>query len=203
MLRNYVGFARWIAALTRTVDGLAVGSGKHGGLAGAGWTEADIWSPEDVRERLDDAGRTLVALPLPKGERPQGVRSQWPETARQAEDAFFALVGADDQIKQDFSRDHNAVRVVPNARAVARMEEVLNWLWYLNDERKRRLCLARALIHPVSDRRVVSFRKLGRIFGLHHDTMRVWHDRALSELAQALTHDRVRKNTNSQGRRKT
>jgi cation transport regulator ChaB len=185
------------------VDGLAVGPGRLGGLEDAGWTEADVWSPEDVRDRLDDAGRTLVALPMPKGERPQGVRSHWPETARQVEDAFFALVGADDQIKQDFSREHNAVRVAPNARAVARMEEVLIWLWYLKDERKRRLCLARALIHPVSDRRVVSYRKLGRIFGLHHDTMRAWHDRALSELAQALTHDRVRTNSSSHGRRRT
>lgn len=157
--------------------------------------EADIWSPRDVRDRLDDAGRTLVALPMPKGERPQGMRSHWPETARQAEDAFFALVGADDQIKQEFSQDYNAVRVAPSARAVARMEEVLNWLWYLTDERKRRLCLARALIHPVSDRHVVSYRKLGRLFGLHHDTIRAWHDRALSELAQALTRDQVRKNT--------
>lgn len=153
-----------------------------------------VWSPDDVRERLDDAGRTLVALPMPRGERPQSVRSHWPETARQAEDAFFALVGADDQIKQDFSREHNAVRASPSARAVARMEEVLNWLWYLSDERKRRLCLARALIHPVSDRRLVSYRKLGRIFGLHHDTMRAWHDRALADLAQALTRDGVCKN---------
>ncbi len=126
---------------------------------------------------------------------PQGVRSHWPETAQRAEDAFFALVGADEQIKQDFSREHNAVRVAPNARAVARMEEVLSWLWYLADERKRRLCLARALIHPVSDRHIVSYRKLGKMFGLHHDTMRAWHDRALSELAQALTRDRVRKNS--------
>lgn len=151
---------------------------------------------------MDDAGRTLVALPMPRGERPQSVRSHWPETARQAEDAFFALVGADDQIKRDFSRNHNAVRAVPSARAVARMEEVLKWLWYLPDERKRRLCLARALIHPVCDRRLVSYRKLGRIFGLHHDTIRAWHDRALSELAQALTRDRVCKNAKPAVRRK-
>ena len=165
--------------------------------------ETDVWSPDDVRDRLEDAGRTLMALPIPKGERPQGVRSHWPEAARQAEDAFFALVGANDEVKQDFFRDHNAVRVTPNARAVARMEEVLSWLWYLSDERKRRLCLSRALIHPVSDRHVVSYRKLGRIFGLHHDTMRAWHDRALSDLAQALTRDGVHKNASCKGRRRT
>lgn len=175
---------------------------KPGGPEVSGGPGSVVWSPDDVRERLDDAGRTLVALPMPKGERPQSVRSHWPETARQAEDAFFALVGADDQIKQDFSRDHNAVRAAPSARAVARMEEVLNWLWYLSDERKRRLCLARALIHPVSDRHLVSYRKLGRIFGLHHDTMRAWHDRALADLAQALTRDGVCKNPEPAFRRK-
>ncbi len=176
---------------------------KRGGPVAPDGSASDVWSPDDVRERLEDAGRTLVALPMPRGERPQSVQSHWPETARQAEDAFFALVGADDQIKQDFSRDHNAVRSAPSARAVARMDEVLNWLWYLSDERKRRLCLARALIHPVSDRRLVSYRKLGRIFGLHHDTMRAWHDRALSDLAQALTRDGVPKNPEFTSRRKS
>ncbi len=170
---------------------------RSAGAAAAGTDRGpEVWSPGDVRIRLDDAGRTLVALPMPRGEGHRKLRSHWPETAHQAEDAFFALVGADDQIKQEFSREHNAVCAAPSARAVARMEEVLGWLWYLTDERKRRLCLARALIHPVSDRRLVSYRKLGRLFGLHHDTMRAWHDRALSDLAQALTRDGVSKNTN-------
>lgn len=180
--------------MRRKANDRAAEQGELGGPLVPDVCLIDVWSPDDVRDRLDDAGRTLVSLPMPRGERPQSVRSHWPETARQAEDAFFALVGADDQIKQDFSRDHNAVRPAPSARAVARMEEVLNWLWYLSDERKRRLCLARALIHPISERRLVSYRKLGRIFGLHHDTMRAWHDRALSDLAQALTRDHVRKN---------
>ena len=67
------------------------------------------------------------------------------------------------------------------------MDEVLGWLWWIDDPRKRRLCLSRALVHPVSGRHIASYRKLGRIFGLHHDTVRLWHERALSEIARRLT----------------
>jgi len=103
------------------------------------------------------------------------------------EDAFVALIGASDEVKQDFSMQHNRVRASPSARSVGRMDEVLEWLWRFTDPRKRRLCLARALIHPVSGRHVVSYRKLGRMFGLHHETIRAWHDRALADIAGALT----------------
>ena len=148
-----------------------------------------------MRCRLEDAGGTLMALPLHKGALPADTRSRWPDVMRGAEDAFVALVGAGPAVKEDFASNRLQVRVSPSARAVGRMDEVLDWLWYLKDARKRRLCLARALIHPVSERHVVSYRKLGRIFGLHHDTVRVWHDRALSEIAQALSRDGVDKSS--------
>jgi hypothetical protein len=148
---------------------------------------ATIWTPEDVRQRLEDAGRTLMSLPLPSGSLPKDDRSRWPDVVRGYEDAFVALIGASDEVKQDFSMQHNRVRASPSARSVGRMDEVLEWLWRFTDPRKRRLCLARALIHPVSGRHVVSYRKLGRMFGLHHETIRAWHDRALADIAGALT----------------
>ncbi|MCG8548665.1 MAG: DUF6362 family protein [Alphaproteobacteria bacterium] len=160
-----------------------------------------IWSVVEVQHRLEDAGRTLMALPLHRGALPADCRSRWPEVMRGAEDAFAALVGAGPDVKQDFASDRLQVRITPSARAVGRMDEVLDWLWYLEDARKRRLCLARALVHPVSDRHVVSYRKLGRIFGLHHDTVRIWHDRALSEIAQALSRDGVDKSSLRKPRR--
>ena len=156
-----------------------------------------VWTVDEVRQRLEEAGRTLMLLPIPKRGLPDRVRSHWPDTVSQMEDAFVALVGAGEQVKQDFARSHNAVRATPSARDVARMDEALEWLWQITDPRKRQLCMARALIHPVSDRHIVSYRKLGRLFGLHHDTVRAWHDRALSQLSQALTHDRVPKKRTS------
>ncbi|MGI9386097.1 MAG: hypothetical protein ACR2OX_01575 [Methyloligellaceae bacterium] len=163
--------------------------------------EEFIWSVAEVQDRFEDAGRTLMALPMHRGALPMDERARWPEVMRGAEDAFVALVGAAAEVKQDFESDRHEVRVSPSVRAVSRMDEVLDWLWYFKDPRKRRLCIARALIHPVSGRHVVSFRKLGRIFGLHHDTIRVWHDRALSEIAQALTRDRIDKSSPRQSRR--
>lgn len=153
-----------------------------------------IWTPDDVRLRLEEAGQTLMALPIPKGAFPRDVRSNWPDVVRGYEDAFVALVGASDAVLQDHAYHQNRVRVTPSAAAVGRMDEALDWLWRIEDERKRRLCLCRALVHPVSGRNVVSYRKLGRMFGLHHDTMRAWHDRALAEIAKGLTKEKIPKN---------
>ena len=155
---------------------------------------AAVWTVEEVGRRLEEAGRTLMSLPLPRGALPKDERSRWPDAVRGYEDAFAALIGASPDVKQDFSDGHNRIRDVPTARSVGRMEEALDWLWCFDDPRKRRLCLARALIHPVSGRHVASYRKLGRIFGLHHETVRVWHDKALAEIAVFLTRACVLKN---------
>ena len=154
---------------------------------------AAIWTPDEVGRRLEEAGRTLMSLPLPQGSFPKDDRSRWPDAVRGHEDAFVALVGASHEVRQDFSDSYNQVRATPSARSVGRMDEALDWLWRFDDARKRRLCLARALIHPLSGRHVVSYRKLGRIFGLHHETVRAWHDRALAEVAMFLTRDGVAK----------
>lgn len=154
---------------------------------------AAIWTVEEVGQRLEDAGRTLMSLPMPRGSLPKDARSRWPDAVRGYEDAFAALIGASPEVKQDFADSHNRVRTVPSARSVGQMEEALDWLWRLDDPRKRRLCLARSLIHPLNGRHLASYRKLGRIFGLHHDTVRAWHDRALAELAVFLTRERIPK----------
>ena len=154
---------------------------------------AAVWTVEEVGRRLEEAGRTLMSLPLPRGALPKDQRSRWPDAVRGYEDAFAALIGASPDVKQDFSDGYNRIRDVPTARSVGQMDEALDWLWYFDDPRKRRLCLARALIHPASGRHVASYRKLGRIFGLHHETVRAWHDKALAEIAVFLTRARVPK----------
>ena len=84
-----------------------------------------VWTLEDVRLRLEDAGRTLMSLPMPRGALPRDQRSNWPEVVRGYEDAFAALIGAPDEMKQDYADSHNRVRVSPTALAVGRMDEVL------------------------------------------------------------------------------
>lgn len=143
-----------------------------------------------------------MALPMPRGALPRDARSNWPDVVRGYEDAFAALIGAPDEVKRDFSEAHNMVRVAPSAPAVGRMDEVLGWLWRVGNPRMRRLCLSRALIHPVSGRHVVSYRKLGRIFGLHHETVRAWHDRALADIAVSLTKEGVPIASPPRGRRR-
>lgn len=169
-----------------SVDGAGPGRGQGEDLA-------EIWSPDEVRRRFEAAGRTLLALPMPQRALPQDARSRWPDPVRGMQDAFFALVGASDQIKEDHAALRHDVRAAPSARAVAEMDEALQWLWLIKDPRKRRLCMARALVHPVSERHIVSYGKLGRIYGLHRDTMRIWHDQALAEIAMALSRTNVPK----------
>jgi hypothetical protein len=60
--------------------------------------EDGIWTPEQVRLRLEDAGRTLMALPIPRGALPRDARSNWPDVVRGYEDAFAALIGAVDEV---------------------------------------------------------------------------------------------------------
>jgi len=153
----------------------------------------DAWSPDEVRNRLEAAGRTLLSLPMPERARPGDARSRWPDPVRGLQDSFLALVGASDEILADHAAARLDARVAPTARAVAEMDEALQWLWLISDARKRRLCMARALVHPVSERHVASYGKLARIFGLHRDTLRIWHDRALAEIAMVLTRDNVPK----------
>ena len=178
----------WVDGLRPTEEGDGKSPGRQAPVNRNPASDvATIWTPEEVRQRLEEAGRTLMSLPLPSGSLPKDDRSRWPDVVRGYEDAFAALIGASDEIKQDFSSRHNQVRASPSARAVGRMDEVLDWLWRVGDQRRRRLCLARALIYPVSGRHVATYRKLGRLFGLHHETIRAWHDRALADIARELT----------------
>lgn len=206
LLYGKIRLAQWIAALIGPRD---MTQGKISVPSGGGRrTDSPlqaldtVWCPDEVKLRLEEAGRTLMSLPMPRHGLPAEMRSNWPEVVRGYEDAFAALIGASRSAKQDFADHHNRVRVAASARDVARMDEALEWLWRIDDSRKRRLCLCRALIHPVSGRHIASFRRLGRLFGLHHDTVRAWHERALGELAGKLTSAKVLK-ARRRGRRRT
>ncbi len=126
-----------------------------------------------VKVRLEEAGRALLALPLPARSRPYGVHSAWPEMLTDAWSAY--------------GWDKAAVRPAPpSKRAIDAMDEALAWLWAVQDKLARRILFARALIHPVRDRHLYSYTRLGNALGLSREAVRRRHQDGLDRIAQAL-----------------
>lgn len=84
------------------------------------------WIEEQVAERFREAAETSRRLP---GLKSQGYFSVWPGIQRERWEGY----GDDERI----------VRIPPTPAAVARLEEVQQWLWWL-DEPQRHLVWMRA-----------------------------------------------------------
>lgn len=135
-------------------------------------------TPDYVNFRLDRAGGTLLALPG-RCVFPTGFRSSMP-----------------DYVSLPARADYAPPRLpVPGPRAISDMEEVyFRWLsllpWHTDFERRdRRILLLRSLYNPLLERRdqhVWSWRALGELFGLSHNTVIARHDRTVDVLTSRL-----------------
>lgn len=131
-----------------------------------------FYTVEYVLARLELAGSTLIALPG-TGCLPAGMKSNWPDFARQAIEAY----------------GYTEARVrppVPRARAITEMDEAFAWVGLVDDVRTRRLLLLRALVDPITDRHRWSWRRLDSSFGIHRDTLRLWHGRGIGRIVTRL-----------------
>ena len=80
-----------------------------------------LWTVEDVRDRLADAGDTLRRLPKPKGLE-RNLRSPWPDMLRD----WLA-----------YGWDRTQVRLsAPSPQAITRLDEVLAWMHLLNHSQR-------------------------------------------------------------------
>lgn len=90
------------------------------------------WTVTDVAERFEDAAYTLKRLPPV---RVQGYFSTWPAIVR--------------TVAEQLAEDRLPMRLgPPSAEAVARMEETIQWIFFLDDELERRLVWLRAARVP-------------------------------------------------------
>ena len=143
-------------------------------------------TPLEIQQRLEDAGRTLMMLPIPRNGVPGQYRSWWPDTVSTRSEWFAAQVQADAEIREEMLAGRNAVKLLPQQHQIDDMQEALEWIYdYLYDPFKK-IAFARMLVHPVSGRHIVSFRKLGRITGLDHKTVKARHDVAMESISCAL-----------------
>ena len=127
-----------------------------------------------VTWRLEEAGRTLLALP----------GTGWSTKLRstQLEIVRSAL--------ESYGWGTRPVRpAVPSAARITRMDEALAWLQLIKQERSyvlRRIVGARALVHPISDRHLFSWRRLATVVGADHKAVQRWHAQGIGLIVTAL-----------------
>ncbi len=142
---------------------------------------------DDVRRRLEDAGRTLMMLPMPKDGMPAGNRAAWPDVLQGFWDVMgLAEEGSVEERMEALAQVRNAVTLRANPAAIERLDEVLGWLWHIRIAKRRRLVAARMQINPLSDRHVFSWRRLARDFAMSPRQLQRWHEDAIREIVNGL-----------------
>lgn len=131
------------------------------------------WTAATVKERLEEAAATLKALPMPKGGRPAGHRVAWPEMVQSVWEAYNGLSEFEIHERQ---RDLNAqkTRVTPTAEQITRMDEALDWLYYIKQPLHRRVVFARAM--------GVGATKLARELDVHRNTIGNWYEHGIERI---------------------
>ena len=137
---------------------------------------ADVDDPLDadyVIYRLEDAGATLLALPgTGWSTRMRGSSVEIVRTALEA-----------------YGWDSTRIRpAVPTAERIDRMDEAMAWIGFIQDSRYvlRKVVGARSLVHPVSDKHLYSWRRLGAALGADHKAVQRWHAQGIATIVAGL-----------------
>ena len=83
---------------------------------------------------------------------------------------------------------------VPAAANITRMDEALGWITLIPQDRSviRRIVGARALVNPMTDRYLYTWRRLGAMLGADHKAVQRWHAQGMEMIVAALNAGRVR-----------
>jgi hypothetical protein len=109
-----------------------------------------------VNYRLREAGETLLALP--KGDWSLLLDTASLEVVRTALEIY------------GWTAQHRIQPALPSMAKIARMDEALEWITLIPQERDvlRRVVGARALVHPITDRHLFSWQRLANVLGADH-----------------------------------
>lgn len=129
---------------------------------------------ETVVYRLEEAGRTLLALPK-AGCYPGNYKVAWPEVVHAAIEAY----GWDGELPR---------AAVPAAAAITRMDEAWRWVSLIREDRRqhRRIVLMRSLVNPITERHQWSYRRIGKAFGWDYRAVQRWHEQGIDMIVVAL-----------------
>ena len=126
-----------------------------------------------VIARLEEAGRTLLAMPH---------SGPSPRLRMSVLDVVHSAI-------EGYGWEGGRLRPAhPDSAHVTRMDEALAWISRIPVDRYvlRRIVGARALIHPTTDRHLFPWRKLGTALGADHKAVQRWHAQGISLIVASL-----------------
>ena len=147
-------------------------------------TNSDVSRPnisidaEYVIYRLEEAGRTLLALPNTGPT--TNLRISRHDVVQSAVEAY------------GWSRIDARLRpAIPSSEHISRMDEALDWIPRIPRDRAviRRIVGSRALISPITERHLFPWRRLAALLGADHKAIQRWHAQGIDLIVGAL-HER-------------
>jgi hypothetical protein len=154
-----------------------IGLSAAAGARSSGSDSGDpVYNAAAVIARLEEAGRTLLALPS-RGYSP-GLRTNAAMLLRHMTEA--------ERGEADSTRLRPAV---PPAPDISRMDEAFAWITLIPREHcvLRRVVGARSLVSPVTDRHLYPWRRLGTLLGADHKAVQRWHAQGIDFIVAALS----------------
>ena len=130
---------------------------------------------EYVLYRLEEAGRTLLALPnVGPTTRLRTSRHDIVQSAIEA----YGWQNVDQRVRP----------AIPSHLHVTRMDEALDWIPLIPRDRYvlRRIVGARALVSPVTERHLFSWRRLATLLGADHKAIQRWHAQGVDLIVNTL-----------------
>lgn len=135
------------------------------------------YTPDQIQAIVESAGRTLMMLPRGFG-CPQGHRSCWPETLKE----MLVFMNEEGDGLEIIMPENDRIKLRPSLRQMNEYEKVMDWMidlalhcrkkeipWVINT-----VWLA-MLRYPVCERRVLSWRRIGRKFGKDVKTVQKYY----------------------------
>lgn len=162
--------------------------GHSGGLGGApngapnGAVRRARIDGETVIYRLEEAGRTMLALP-PSGYSTR-LRTSKLDVVRSALDGY----GWDSPGSNSGAGQTRLRPPVPPAEAITRMDEAMGWIALIPADRYvlRRIVGARSLVSPTTERHLFAWRRLGLLLGADHKAVQRWHAQGIALIVAGL-----------------
>jgi hypothetical protein len=129
--------------------------------------------PAFVIARLEEAGATLLALP----------GTGWSTKLRTSSIEIVRTA------LESYGWQETRIRpAVPSSARITRMDEAMGWISVIPLDRYvlRRIVGARSLVHPITDRHLFPWRRLGQALGADHKAIQRWHAQGIEMIVAAL-----------------
>lgn len=128
---------------------------------------------EELIERLEAAGATLLALPA------RGYSTRLRTTKFDVLHTTLEAYGWQSAIVRP---------AMPSALDISRMDEAFGWLNIIPETKYvlRRILGARALVHPITGRHLFPWRRIATMLGADHKSIQRWHGQGIALVLEML-----------------